>query len=108
MWKESIADPKTSKKDKQSMQLFVDNASSNDEWALKALKPIGVLLTAHPGGRAFLKASVESHKKLGYWLTLAYDNYLNPDRQDIKHDHIMPPIDVMNQIDTLIIPHHQT
>jgi hypothetical protein len=110
VWRESIEEAiKNGKnKDAESMQLFVDNASANDEWALKALNPIGVLLTAHPGGRSFLKASVESHKKLGFWITLAYDNYINPKRSDIKYDNVMPPIDVLNQIDTLIIPHYQT
>lgn len=108
MWRESIADPKTSKLDKESMQRFVDNASDNDEWALKALKPVGILLTAHPGGRSFLKASVESHKKLGYWITLAYDNYLDPKRTDTKYENAMPAPDVFHQVDTFIIPHYQT
>jgi hypothetical protein len=107
MWKESIADPKTSKADAASMQVFVDNASANDEWALKAFKPIGVLLTAHPGGRAFLKASVESHKKLGYWITLAYDNYFNPERTETYND-LLPPIDIIHNIDTFIMPHYNT
>jgi len=78
-----------------------------DEWAKKALLPIGVLLTSHPGNRAFLKASVETHKKLGYWITLSYDNYLDPERQDITLNDCLPARDVLDNIDTFIMPHHQ-
>jgi hypothetical protein len=108
VWKEAIANPSTSKADKISMQQFVDNASANDVWAIRAQKDIGILLTSHPGNRAFLKASVESHKKLGYWLALTYDNYIDPKRSDNSLDRLLPNIDVMNNIDTFIMPHHQT
>jgi len=54
-----------------------------------------------------LKASVESHSKLGYWLVLAYDNYLNPEIANMDYNNIFPAKDVMDKIDTFIMPHHQ-
>ena len=79
-----------------------------DKWATKALKNVGVLLTAHPSSRPFLKASVETHKKLGFWVTLVYDNYFDPENKDISYDSMLPKRDVFDQIDTFLIPHHQT
>jgi hypothetical protein len=79
-----------------------------DVWAKDIFKDVGVLLTSHPGNRAFLKSSVETHKKLGYWLTLVYDNYLDPDNHQIEWNHVMPDRDVMDMVDTFIMPHHQT
>jgi hypothetical protein len=69
---------------------------------------VGVLLTSHPGNRAYLKASVESHKKLGFWITVSYDNYLDPERPEITPNDIMPARDVMDMIDCLVMPHHQS
>jgi len=68
---------------------------------------VGVLLTAHPGGRAYLKASIETHKKLGFWICLAYDNYFDPKRRDIKYDDMLPARDVMDMVDLFVMPHHQ-
>jgi len=79
-----------------------------DKWAKNIYKDVGVLLTSHPGNRAFLKASVETHKKLGFWLCLAYDNYLDPNNHEIQWNHVMPDRDVMDMVDTFIMPHHQT
>jgi hypothetical protein len=79
-----------------------------DEWAKKAQLPIGVLLTAHPGGRSYLKASIETHRKLGYWITLAYDNYFDPEVNEFRYDQFMPAMDVLHMVDTFIMPHHQT
>ena len=36
----------------------------NDEWAVKIKKNVGVLLTSSIYGRPYLKASIETHKKL--------------------------------------------
>jgi len=81
---------------------------ANDAWATKIHKNVGVLLTSSVYGRPYLKASLESHKKLGYWTVLAYDNFINPEWQAIDYNAWIPPIDVMNMVDTFLVPHHQT
>ena len=80
----------------------------NDKWAMKATKNIGVLLTSHPGNRPFLQSSVETHKKLGYWLTVVYDNYFNPEDKTCNYNQLMPRREVFDQIDTFLISHYQT
>ena len=93
------------------MQSRVDSLTpkmKNEEWTYKLLKNVGILLTSHPGNRPFLKASIESHKKLDYWICLAYDNYIDPEQPDINYNSIMPNKDVMDGVDTFIMPHHQT
>lgn len=94
--------------EKKHLKLILNDYMANDEWAVKALKPIGVLMTAHPSTRPFLKASIETHKKLGYWITLAYDNYWDPKNKQSTYDILMPKREVFDQVDTFIIPHHQT
>jgi hypothetical protein len=95
----------------------------NDEWAPKINKKVAVMLTAWTGGLPFLKASLESHKKLGFWTVLAYDNFIaepncacpnrfqeeiiNGKKLDIDYNRYMPPRDIMNLVDTFLLPHHQ-
>lgn len=86
----------------------IDCYLKNDEWATKIHKPVGILLTSSVYGRPYLKGSVESHKALGYWLVLSYDNFINPDWESISYDDWMPPKDIMDMVDTFLIPHHQT
>jgi hypothetical protein len=87
---------------------ILNDMMKNDKWALKAFKNVGVLLTSHPGNRPFLKASLESHKKLGFWTTVVYDNYFEPKHKTQTYDSAMPQRDVFDLIDTFLIPHHQT
>ena len=75
--------------------------------AFKWLKEIGILLTSHPGNRAFLKASVESHAKTKLWITLAYDNYFDPERKDTTWDYIMPNRDIIDQVNCFILSPYQ-
>ena len=103
-----LIDPKISDKDKSEIAVAIANYMSNDFWVAKSLMPIGILLTGHPGSRAYMKASIESHKKLGYWITLAYDNYIDPKASSIDYNAIMPAKDVIDQIDTFIMPHYQS
>jgi len=63
--RELLKDKKLSKKDRAYYADVLKGYENCDKWAVKALKPLGILLTSHPGNRPFLKASVESHKKLG-------------------------------------------
>jgi len=98
--------PKGSKKDHYAY--ILNDMMKNDKWAMKAFKKVGVLLTSHPGNRPFLKASLESHKKLGFWTTLVYDNYFDPNNQQISYEQCMPKRDVYDMVDTFLIPHHQT
>lgn len=105
---DDLLDPKWTEKDKQEIAIALKNYTSNDVWIKKAIsKKIAILLTSHPGNRAYLKASVETHKKLGYWICLAYDNYINPDSDTIDYNSIMPAKDVMDNVDLFIVGHHQ-
>lgn len=103
-----LIDPKISDKDKSEIAVAIANYMKNDEWVAKTLLPIGILLTGHPGSRAYMRACVESYKKLGYWITLAYDNYINPEHEVIDYNNIMPAKDVIDQIDTFVMPKYQT
>lgn len=90
-------------------QTVINRLMANDKWAPKINKNIGVILTAHCGGLPFLKGSVESWAQLGYWITLAYDNFIDPEETNpLDYNRFMPPADVMHKVDTLLIPHHQT
>ena len=89
-------------------QYILNDMMRNDKWAMNIFKPVGVLLTSHPGNRPFLKASLESHKQLGFWTAVVYDNYFEPGQAHITPDKVMPQKDVIDMIDTFIMPHHQT
>lgn len=93
---------------KEHYRYILKDMMRNDEWAMKIFNDIGVLLTSHPGNRPFLKASLETHKKLGFWTTVIYDNYFDPNNKDISYDQCMPKRDVFDLADTFLIPHHQT
>jgi hypothetical protein len=70
-----INDPSTPEDHRRDYQVVLERYKACDKWSVKILNKVGVLLTSHPNNVKFLKASVESHKQLGFWLTLAYDNY---------------------------------
>ena len=72
--------------DKAYAKQVIKGYSDCDKWAVKALKNVGVLLTSHPNSRPFLKASVETHKKLGFWVTVVFDNYFEPNNKEISYD----------------------
>ena len=105
--REDLKDSKWTEKDKREIAVVLDRYQSNDTWASKASKDVGILLTSHSGNRAYLKACVESHKKLGYWITLAYDNCFNPEVKDMNYNSVLPAKDVMDSVDTFLVPHHQ-
>lgn len=89
-------------------QTVIDNYMKNDEWAVKIKKDVGVLLTSSCYSRPYMKSSIESHKKLGYWTTLVYDNFINPEWPNINYNEWFPPKDVMDMVDTFVLTHHQT
>lgn len=93
---------------KEHYQYILNDMMRNDEWAMKIFEKVGVVLTSHPGNRPFLKASLETHKKLGFWTTVVYDNYFDPNNRDISYKQCMPERDVYDMADTFLIPHHQT
>jgi hypothetical protein len=70
-------------------------------------KEIGILLTSHPGNRAYLKASVESHAKTKLWITIAYDNYFDPDRKNMNWDSIMPSKEVIDKVNCFVMGPYQ-
>ncbi len=75
--------------------------------AFPYLKEIGILLTSHPGNRAYLKASVESHAKTKLWITLAYDNYFDPDRKELTWNQLMPDKEVVDNVNSFIMGPYQ-
>jgi hypothetical protein len=102
-----LQDPNISDKDKAEIAVVLARYQSNDVWVNKLFKKVGVLLTSHVGNRLYLKASVESHKKLGYWIALAYDNCLDPDIKTIDYNNVLPAKDVLDNVNTFIITSHQ-
>jgi hypothetical protein len=78
-----------------------------DRWANKIFKSVGVLLTSHPNNKQFLKASLESHKQLGFWTVVVYDNYWDPRKPDLTFDELMPERDTFDLADSFIISKHQ-
>ena len=93
--------------ERASRQAWIDRTSSNDQWANKIFKKVGILITGHQSNRPYMKACVESHAKLGYWITMAYDNYANPGWDNINHNEYMPGKETLDLIDMFLIPHHQ-
>ena len=103
-----LENPNVTPEDRILIQSVLDRYMECDVWAKRALKNTGILLTSHPGNRAFLTLSVSTHRKTGYWVVLGYDNYFDPERQDYTYEQILPARDVMDQVDTFVMPHHQT
>lgn len=91
----------------QSRKAWIDRTRSNDLWLNKMFNKVGILMTGHQANRPYMKASVDSHSKLGFWLTLAYDNYVDPTWETIDHNNFMPSKDVLDKVDLFLTPHHQ-
>lgn len=89
-------------------QLVLSRYMANDDWNQKIFKKVGILITSHPGNRPYLYNSIRTHKELGYWICLAYDNYLHPEDPNLDYNRIMPSKDTMDMVDTFIMPHYQT
>lgn len=88
--------------------VIYDRYMANDKWASKIFKKVGILLTSHQANRPYMKACVESHAKLGFWITVMYDNFVDPEWETINYNDFMPAKDVLEQINTFIITPHQT
>ena len=81
---------------------------ANDTWATKIHKNVGVFLTGSCYSLPFMKVSLESHQKLGYWVVQGYDSFIDPTLPEpVDWTRYMPPRDVMALCDTFLIPHHQ-
>lgn len=91
------------------IKAWCDRTSSNDVWANKIFKPVGILLTGHQANRPYMKKCIETHAQLGLWITLAYDNFVDPEfpAEEFNYDRFMPGKDVMENVDMFIMPHHQ-
>lgn len=106
--RETLNDPRLTKDQKAYAKYVLDNYMANDEWSVKSQKKCAIVLTGHPSGRMFLKYSVESHIKTGYWVHLAYDNYLDPKTPNQSYDNVMPARDVFDQLHSFSMPTYQT
>ena len=100
--------PRFSAKDRAEMQMAVDNYLSNEEWAVRQLGDIGVLMLSHNGHKPYLTSAVKTHKQLGLPICLVYDNCFIPGRADIDYNSILPARDVMDDVDTFVMPHYQS
>lgn len=92
----------------EGRQNLLNRLMANDAWAPRIRGKVGVLLTAHQGGMPFIRRSVETWAKLGFWLTLAYDNFIDPVEPSVDYNRFMPPKSVMDKVDTFVMSHHQT
>lgn len=106
--RETLKDPKLTKEQKQYAKYVLNGYMANDEWSIKSQKKCAIVLTGHPSGRMFLKYSVESHLKTGYWVHLAYDNYLDPKNPGQTYDKVMPSRDVFDKLHSFSMPHCQS
>jgi len=96
--RETLNDPKLTPQQKSYAKHILNGYMKNDSWSVKSQKKCAIVLTAHPSGRMFLKSSVESHIKTGYWVHLSYANYLDPTIPTQTYDNVMPPRDVFDQL----------
>lgn len=94
--------------ERASRQQWIDRTMANDQWAKKIFHKVGVLLTSHQANRPYLHAGVESHAKLGFWITLAYDNYVDPTQPDVDHNKFMPGKDTLDLVNLFLTPTYQT
>jgi len=90
-----------------SRKEWIDRTASNDVWAKKIFNKVGILLTGHQANRPYIKACIESHIRLGLWITLAYDNYVDPAWETVDHNQFMPAKEVLHNVDMFLVPHHQ-
>jgi len=93
----------------EGRQRVIGGYMSNDEWAVKIKKPVLILLISHPAARGYLAASIRTHKALGYWLAVVYDNFIDSKdpTENAFYNEFMPPKDMMVDIDTFIMGHYQ-
>lgn len=102
-----LVDPRISDDDKGRIKIAIDNYMANDVWAKKALLPCAVLMLSHPAQRCYLTKCVETHKKLGLWMGLAYDTYVDPAFTELDHNRFMPPKEVIEAFDSFTMGHYQ-
>ncbi len=80
----------------------------NDSWAPRIKRDVLVLLISHAHARCYLTGSVNTHKKLGYWLAVCYDSFLHHEEGEVDYNKWMPSKDVMEDIDTFMLTHYST
>lgn len=94
--------------EKDDLKAKLDRCMANDKWANKIFKKVAILINTYPAHRAYLRACVESHSKLGYFIALTYDNYIDPEEKTVDHNAFMPDKDILDKVDLFLMPHHQT
>ncbi len=93
----------------ESRKEVIRNYMLNDSWAPRIKLPVLILLISHAHGRCYLTGSVKTHKKLGYWLAVCYDSFINHESgEEIDYNKWMPRKDVMKDIDTFMLTHYST
>lgn len=85
----------------------VNNYMANDVWGPKINFPVLVLLISHASGRCYLGGSIKTHKKLGYWLAVCYDNFIDPKSSEpLDYNYWLPPKDMMVDVDSFFMGHY--
>lgn len=102
----SLNNPNLNAEQRIHIQNTLEKNMACDSWTCKALKNVGVLLTSHPNNRAFLKASVETHRRFGFWTTVVFDNYWQPGN-NMHYETFMPERSTFDLIDNFLISKHQ-
>jgi hypothetical protein len=103
----SLKNPDLTPEQRKVIQETIDKNMACDLWTSKIFKKVGVLLTSHPNNRAFLDASILTHKEMGFWTTVIYDNYWDPKQQDLTFDQLMPRRKTFDLADNFIISKQQ-
>jgi hypothetical protein len=89
------------------IQETLDKNMACDKWVNNIFKKVGILLTSHPNNRGFLYGSIATHKQMGFWTTVIYDNYWDPKREEISFDDMMPDRETFDMADNFIISKQQ-
>jgi hypothetical protein len=83
----------------------IESYMKNDDWAIKIKKPVLILIISHSHGRCYLKGCVETHKKLGYWMALAFDSFIHHE-PELDYNKYMPPLDIIENVDSFFMGHY--
>lgn len=102
----SLNNPDLTDEKREHIKKTLEKNMACDIWTTKAMKEVGVLLSSHPNNRAFLSASITTHKQLGFWTTVCYDNYWEPGKPT-KFDDYMPERETFDLADNFLISKHQ-
>lgn len=104
----AVSDKEWEEELKTREYLLFERYIPNDKWANLVFKKVGILITSHSSNRPYLRACIDSHRELGYWITLVYDNFIDPTYETMDYNHYLPPRDIMQKVNLFILNPFQT